>query len=294
MKPAPFDYRCPDSIEEALALLTAYGDDAKLIAGGQSLMPMLNFRVVRPQLLVDIRRLLELDFLRARPDGGLSVGALTRHRVLETSPEVARRFPVVPEAMRHVAHLAIRNRGTIGGSVAHADPAAELPMLTRLLDADLILRSSRGERTVAAADFFVGTLATALRSDEILMRIELPGLPPHGGAFEEFARRAGDFALAAVGVVLEAADGHIQGARVAMMGVADTPLRNSEVEAALIGRVFNDETVTGAVRVARETLDPRRDLHASADYRRHLAGVLLERTLRRAWIQAEATTAGGS
>jgi CO/xanthine dehydrogenase FAD-binding subunit len=286
VKPVPFDYRCPDSVEEALELLTTHGEEVKVLAGGQSLVPMLNFRVVRPAMVIDISRLLELDYVRERADGGLSLGALTRHRVLETSAAVARRFPVIPEAMRHVAHLAIRNRGTIGGSLAHADPAAELPMLMRLLDAEIVLRSVRGERTVPAAEFFVGPLATILESDELVVRIDLPGLPPHGWAFEEFARRAGDFALAAAGVVLEVADGRIRAARVGMMGVADTPVRRAQAESVLAGQALTDEVVARAVRAACESLEPRQDLHASPAYRRHLAGVMFERTLRRAWARA--------
>lgn len=291
MKPVPFDYRCPDSVDEALELLHTHGDDAKVMAGGQSLVPMLNFRVVRPELLIDLRRLLELDFVRERSDGGLTVGAMTRHRVLETSPVVASRFPVIPEAMQHVAHLAIRNRGTAGGSVAHADPAAELPMLVRLLDGVIIARSVRGERTVPAAAFFVGPLSTVLESDELLVRIELPGLPPHSWAFEEFARRAGELALAATGVGLDVIDGRIHAARVAMMGVGDMPLRLETVEAVLAGQVLSEKSIAVAVQAARDSLEPRQDLHASPEYRRHLAGALLERALRRAW--ARATGPGG-
>ncbi|HKX42108.1 MAG TPA: xanthine dehydrogenase family protein subunit M [Burkholderiaceae bacterium] len=286
MKPAPFDYCCPDTVEEAVRTLAAHAGEAKVMAGGQSLVPMLNFRVVRPALIVDVARLLELDCVRERSDGGLVIGALTRHRVLETSALVAGRFPVIPEAMKHVAHLAIRNRGTIGGSLSHADPAAELPMLARLLDANIVARSIRGERSIPAADFFVGPLTSALADDELLVRVELPGLSHNGWAFDEFARRSGDFALAAVGVVLEVDVGRIRQARVAMMGVSDTPLRSPEAEAALQGQSLTDEVVAECVRAACASLAPRRDLHASAEFRRHLAGVLTERVLRRAWQRA--------
>lgn len=259
------------------------------MAGGQSLTPMLNFRVVRPSMIVDVSRLLELDRLTETPDGGLVIGALTRHRVLETSPVVAKRFPVITEAMGHVAHLAIRNRGTIGGSLAHADPAAELPMLTKLLDATIIIRSPRGERGVTAEAFFIGPLQTVLRSDELVVRVELPGIAPHGWAFEEFSRRAGDFALAAVGVVLELAGGRVARARVAMMGVGDTPLRCASAEALLTGKQLSDAVASEAVTAACTLLEPRRDLQASAEYRLHLAEVLLGRALRRAWARATTT-----
>lgn len=287
MKPAPFDYCCPDSIEEAIEVLAENAGDAKLMAGGQSLTPMLNFRVVRPALVIDISRLLELEYVRERNDGGLTIGALTRHRVLETSQLVATRFPVIPETMHHVAHLAIRNRGTIGGSLSHADPAAELPMLARLLDAVIVARSVRGEREIPAADFFVAPLSTALKDDEIVVRVEVPGLPVDmGWCFQEFARRAGDFALAAVGVLLDVQGGTVREARVAMMGVGDTPLRRPAAEAVLVGRPLSDQIVADAVRAACDSLEPSVDLHASPEFRRHLAGVLMARVLRKAWQRA--------
>ncbi|MFB9126308.1 FAD binding domain-containing protein, partial [Paraburkholderia dipogonis] len=287
MKPAPFDYCCPDTIDEAVEVLAANVDDAKLMAGGQSLTPMLNFRVVRPALIIDISRLLELEYVRERRDGGLTIGALTRHRVLETSALVASRFPVIPETMHNVAHLAIRNRGTIGGSLSHADPAAELPMLSRLLDAVIVARSVRGEREIPASEFFVAPLTTALDDDEIVVRVELPGLPAGmGWCFHEFARRAGDFALAAVGVLLDVQGGEIREARVAMMGVGDTPMRRPEAEAVLTGKALSDEVMADAVHAACDSLQPNTDLHASPEFRRHLAGVLMERVTRKAWQRA--------
>jgi CO/xanthine dehydrogenase FAD-binding subunit len=286
MKPAPFDYCCPDTLGEALQVLSAHAGNAKVMAGGQSLVPMLNFRVIRPELIVDVSRLIEFDYVRERTDGGLTIGALTRHRTLETSALVAARFPVIPQAMQHVAHLAIRNRGTIGGSLAHADPAAELPMLACLLDATLVARSMRGERQIAAADFFVAALTSALEDDEILVRVELPGLRHTGWAFDEVARRAGDFALSAVGVVLRASEGRIEMARIAMMGVGDTPLRCHEAEASLTGQALSDQLVSDVVKATCAGLEPRRDLHASPEFRRHLAGVLMERVLRQAWKRA--------
>jgi carbon-monoxide dehydrogenase medium subunit len=286
MKPTPFDYCCPDSVDEAVEVLASH-EDAKLMAGGQSLMPMLNFRVVRPSLIVDISKLVELDYVRESGNGGLTIGALTRHRVLETSEKVAGHFPIIPETMHNVAHLAIRNRGTIGGSLSHADPAAELPMLMRLLDATIIARSKDGERAIPAADLFVAPLTTSLRENEMVVRIELPGLPAGmGWCFQEFARRAGDFALAAVGVLLEVKDGLIAQARVAMMGVADTPIRRHEAEAVLAGKALSEALIAEAVSAACDSLEPNQDLHASPEFRRHLAGVLTARVLRTAWHRA--------
>jgi CO/xanthine dehydrogenase FAD-binding subunit len=288
MKPVAFDYVRADSVREAIALLAEAGPDAKLMAGGQSLVPMLNFRVVRPSIIVDIGGLVELDYQRERPDGGMSIGALTRHRTLETAERVARRFPIIPEAMRHVAHLAIRNRGTIGGSLSHADPAAELPMLVRLLDARLTVESVRGRREIAAADFFRAPLTTALEDDEMLTGVELPMLPDGTGwAFEEFAKRAGDYALAAAGVLVQCADGCITTARVAMMGIADTPIRLDALERALVGLPATPEAIRACVARAAQDLSPREDLHASSGYRRMLSRTLLARVTARALERAQ-------
>jgi CO/xanthine dehydrogenase FAD-binding subunit len=294
MKPVPFSYCRPDSIDEALSVLCDGTPDTKILAGGQSLVPMLNFRVVRPQRIVDIQRLLELDSIRAQPDGGLLIGALTRHRSLETSSVVEDRFPVIPEAMRHVAHLAIRNRGTLGGSLCHSDPAAELPMLIRLLDGQIVVRSERGERRIAAVNFFTGPLSTAIAEDELLVHVELPGLLPGAGwGFEEFARRAGDYALAAVGVVLEPTDGRVVRARIAMMGVADLPLRFDGAEAQLVGlptgEVIPADLLRSIVSEICDDLPARNDLAASMMFRRHLARGLLERQLVTAWRRLQET-----
>ena len=225
MKPAPFAYAAPKSVDEAVALLAEHGGEARLLAGGQSLVPMLNFRLLEPALLVDINRIAELDGI-AEAAGALRLGALVRHRALETSPLIAKRFPIIAAAMAEVAHLAIRNRGTIGGSLAHADPAAELPLLALLLEARITAVSTQGRRVIAAADFFTAALTTALAADEILTEIELPD-PPEGSGwgFAELARRAGDFALAAVGVIIAEAGGVCRTAHIAMAGVGPTPLR---------------------------------------------------------------------
>ncbi len=282
MKPAAFDYFRPDSVDAAVAALAASGGEAKLLAGGQSLVPLLNFRMARPRLLIDINRLAALDFVAEDGAGGLRIGALTRHRTLETAEPVRRLFPVVAAAMRHVAHLAIRNRGTLGGSLAHADPAAELPLLAVLLDAEL--HSNRGRH--AAAGFFLGPLTTALGDDELLTEIALPALPPHTGwGFEELALRRGDFAFAAVAALLTVADGRIAAARLAAGGVGEVPQRLGEIEASLVGA--GREALAAAARRAAALVEPASDLRASAEYRRHLVGVLAERALNAAWVRAQ-------
>jgi CO/xanthine dehydrogenase FAD-binding subunit len=285
MKPAAFEYIVADSVEMAVASLAQAGD-AKIIAGGQSLVPMLNFRLLRPSVLVDINRIPNLAYVRE--DGGVvRIGALTRHHQLETSPVIARHFPVLTEAMAHVAHLAIRNRGTIGGSLSHADPAAELPMMALLLDAELRVVSASGARAVAARDFFRDALSVDLAEDEIVTEVVLPKLPPNTGwGFAEVARRSGDFALAAVAVTLTLSDGKIAQARIAMTGVAPTARRVTEAEMLLIGQRLDDGVDSDVIEAVRAATEPPTDLHASAEYRRHLVGVLAGRALAAAWGRA--------
>jgi CO/xanthine dehydrogenase FAD-binding subunit len=291
MKPPAFDYIAADSIAMAVAALAAAGDDAKIIAGGQSLVPMLNFRMLRPSILVDINRIAGLDVIE-ETSGAIRIGALTRHYQLETSPLIARHLPVLSCAMTHVAHLAIRNRGTIGGSLAHGDPAAELPMMALLLDAELRVASSSGERTVAARDFFLGALTVDLAPGEILTGIVLPKLPSRTGwGFEEVARRHGDFALAAVAATLTVPGGAIEQARIALTGVGPTALRATEAEGLLIGHALEPDLTHRVIEAVRATIEPETDLHASSDYRRHLAGVLTGRALAAAWRRANESAA---
>ena len=291
MKPAAFDYIAADSIAMAVEALAQAGDDAKIIAGGQSLVPMLNFRMLRPSILVDINRIAGLDAID-ETGNAIRIGALTRHYQLETSPLIARNLPALSCAMTHVAHLAIRNRGTIGGSLAHADPAAELPMMALLLDAELRVASGCGERTVAARDFLLGALTVDLAPGEIITRIELPKLPPRTGwGFEEVARRHGDFALAAVAATLTVSGGAIEQARIALTGVGDTPLRTAEAEGLLVGHALEPDLVSRVIDAVRATIEPETDLHASSDYRRHLAGVLTGRALAAAWRCANESAA---
>jgi len=291
MKPASFDYIAADSLDMAVAALAAAGADAKIIAGGQSLVPMLNFRLLRPSILVDINRIPGLAFI-AETENDIRVGALTRHHQLETSPVIARHLPVLSCAMTHVAHLAIRNRGTIGGSLSHGDPAAELPMLALLLDAELHIASASAKRTIAARDFFLDALTVDLAGGDIVTEIALPKLPPQTGwGFAEVARRRGDFALAAVAVILTVVAGAIAQARIALTGVGPTALRAVAAEALLVGHALEPDQTSRAIDGVRAAIEPETDLHASADYRRHLAGVLTGRALAAAWRRATASAA---
>ncbi|MGB8037822.1 MAG: xanthine dehydrogenase family protein subunit M [Pseudolabrys sp.] len=286
MKPAAFDYVIADSIDMAVASLADGGDDAKIIAGGQSLVPMLNFRLIRPSVLIDINRIGDLAFIE-EAGKKICVGALTRHYQIETSPVIARHLPVLASAMTHVAHLAIRNRGTIGGSLSHADPAAELPMMALLLDAELHIASASGKRTIAARDFFVGALTVDLARDDIVTEIALPKLPPKTGwGFEEVARRSGDFALAAAAATLTLSAGVISQARIALTGVGPTPVRVAEAEALLVGQALEPGLIDRIIDVVRAAIEPETDLHASSDYRRHLASVLVGRAVSAAWRRA--------
>ena len=284
MKPAPFRYARAGSLAEATALLAAEPGEAKLLAGGQSLVPLLNMRLARPAVLVDLNGVRELRGITPSPDGGLRIGALTRHTELATSAAVRERAPLLAEAARHVGHAAIRNRGTLGGSVAHADPAAELPAALVALDARLRVTGPRGARVIAAALFFRGLLATALETDEILTEVLVPAAEP-GWGFVEIARRPGDFALAGVAAILRVAPGapsRCEQVRLVGFGVGDRPLRLTGAERLLTGSALEPESAARAGAAAGADCDPPGDVHGSAEYRRHLATVLTERALLQA------------
>ena len=286
MKPAAFEYVVVDSVTKAVAALSEADGEAKILAGGQSLVPMLNFRLVKPAVLVDINRIPDLSFIE-ETDNEIRVGALTRHHQLEMSPVIARHLPVLGAAMTHVAHLAIRNRGTIGGSLSHADPAAELPMIALLLDAKLHIVSSRGKRMVAASDFCRDALTVDLAEDEMVTEIHVPKLPPKTGwGFEEVARRAGDFALAAVAATVTVSDQRIAEARITLTGVGRTPVRAKKAEALVLGEKVEAKLTERVIEAVRAEIAPETDLHASSDYRRHLAGVLTGRAVNTAWKRA--------
>ena len=289
MKPSRFDYLRPDSVDEALRMLAEDPDESKILAGGQSLIPVLNFRMASPERLIDINRLSDLAYLRS-VDGSLHMGALTRHATLEKSRLIERRWPLLKEAVHWVAHAAIRNRGTIGGSVSHADSAAELPVALTALNATIVARSSsRGERCIPAQDFFVGTMTTAMEPDELLVEVRVPPLPAgHGFAFEEISRRNGDFGLAGSAVVLTVdQQGTCSDARISLLGAAQTPLRVPRAEVRLTGSVIDDAAVEEAVQLACEASEPTGDLHGSAEYRRSLIGVVVRRAINKAVERAK-------
>ena len=286
MKPAKFDYVSPATVDAAIEALVASNGEGKLLAGGQSLLPLLNFRMTRPSVLVDLNGIKGLSYIEER-GGSLAIGAMTRHRDLEHSALVASKLPVMSAAMRHVAHLAIRNRGTIGGSLSHADPAAELPMLSTFYDARISIQGPKGRRTIAAEEFFVDALATCLEPDEIVIEVEFPVLDHNGWAFEEVARRFGDFALASIAVSVRRGTTGLEDARIAVMGIADTPLRLREAEDELVAMELNDETPDRFSRIVVSKISPNDDLHASAEYRRHLLAQLSKRALRTAVAKTE-------
>ncbi len=286
MKPAAFDYIAPTSLEAAVAALAAANGDGKVLAGGQSLMPLLNFRMARPAVVVDLMHIPGMSFIELRGDQ-VAIGAMTRHADLEFSDLVAAKLPVMHAAMRHVAHLAIRNKGTIGGSLSHADPAAELPMLAVFYGATIKVQGPEGRRDIPAEDFFVSALTNCLDAEEIVFEIDFPIPTSHAGwAFEEVARRFGDFALASIAVSFGLLDGKIADARVAVMGVADTPRRLRQAEAALQGLQGNPEAATGFAEIVRLCLAPESDIHVSAEYRISLIGALAEKAFMTAWARA--------
>jgi carbon-monoxide dehydrogenase medium subunit len=281
MKPAKFDYVLPSTVEAAVEALIAANGEGKVLAGGQSLLPLLNFRMARPAVLVDLNAIKGLSYIEDRGDR-IAIGALTRHRELEHSPLIASRLPVMSAAMRHVAHLAIRNRGTIGGSLSHADPAAELPMLASFYEAGISVQGPAGRRTIAPEEFFVDALTNCLQPEEIVVEVEFPILKQDGWAFEEVARRFGDFALASVAVSIRHGPSGLEAARVAVMGVADTPLRLRKAEEELLAMELDDCTPDRFSEIVVSQVSPSDDLHASAEYRRHLLAQLAKRALQTA------------
>ncbi|HEY6863000.1 MAG TPA: xanthine dehydrogenase family protein subunit M [Burkholderiales bacterium] len=281
MKAPRFAYARPSSVAETLALLAQHKGDARVLAGGQSLVPMLNFRVAAPAVLVDINRVAGLSGIDVAKDR-VRIGAMTRHTEIERSPAIARHLPLLAEAIAHVAHPAVRNRGTFGGSCALADPAAELPACALALGGTFVVAGPRGERRVPAAEFFTGLYATALDPRELLVAAEFP-LPAPGAvsAFGELARRHGDYALVGVAAHALARGGALHDARVVFFGVGDKPVRAARIERALEGRAADARAIAGALEQLDADLAPRADLHASAPTKRHLAKVLAGRVLAR-------------
>src|SRR5215469_981183 len=274
MKPPKFRYFAPKSVAEALTLLEEHAAEARILAGGQSLVPLMNMRLVHPDVLIDINGISELSFIEGK-NGSLAIGALTRDATLAGDTRVAEGLPVVSEAAHFVGHPAIRNRSTVGGSIAHADPAAELPAVMVALNAEIVARSRSGSRTIAARDFFKGYLTTDLKDGEMLTEARIPNLPPMSGSvFVEFARREGDYALAGVAAVITLDEnGTIADARLGLCSVGPAPIRPRDAEALLRGQRPGDEAwIAAATSVVSILNEPLSDIHGSADYRRHLAG----------------------
>lgn len=290
MKPPPFEYVAPTSLEEVLDLLAEHGDEAKVIAGGQSLVPLLAMRLARPSVLIDINLVPELRSFEEQDDR-VVFGATIRERDAERSPVVSKRLPVMAEALPLIGHVSIRNRGTVGGSVAHADPAAELPAVAVVTGAEMVVSGRRGERRVPADQFFLGHFSTALADDECLVEVQVPTGPPAAGwAFREVSRRHGDFALVGVAAMVALAEGRIREARICLMGVADRPVRALDAEAALAGASPAEDAFAEAAIGAVRDLSPASDVHGSSEYRRHLAAVTVRRALAAAAERAGASS----
>lgn len=285
MKPAPFEYAAPDSVEEAVALLQQHGEDAKALAGGQSLIPLLALRLARPTALIDLDGVDELRYLNEGETTAL--GAMTTHREVERNDFLYRRCPMIREAMAMVGHVAIRNRGTIGGSCAHADPAAEWPALAVVLDAEFDIKGPSGSRTLNATDLFLSFFTTSLEPDEIVTEIRLK-LPPEdaGSTFMELSRRHGDFGIAGVAAVVTRDNGNIRSARLGLMGVGGTPVRAREAEEALAGSRLSDGSLDAAAEAVDRAIEPTGDVHGSEEFRRNAAKVLTKRAIQRAFERA--------
>jgi carbon-monoxide dehydrogenase medium subunit len=291
VKPAPFDYIAPRSLDEALGVLASSGGDAKILAGGQSLLPLLNMRLASPRRLVDLNRVPELAYIHEH-DGGYAIGAMTRDSAVERDPSITRAVPLLAEAIGYVGHAAIRNRGTIGGSIAHADPSAELPAVALCLDARLTIQGPRGARTIGANDLFLGYLATSLEPDELLTEVWFPKAAPNTGrAWLEFARRHGDYAIVGIGVTLTTEREAISEARIVATGVGGMPVRATAAETILAGSPPEPARTQAAIDALRGAIEPDTDVHATAAYRRHLAGVLLDRALTLAYARAQDSAA---
>jgi len=282
VKPAKFEYHAPASVEEALQVLERYQGEARVLAGGQSLVPMMNFRLATPAAIVDLNCVAGLAEIGAA-DGVVTIGAMVRQRRIEFAPMIAEKLPLLSAATRWIGHLPTRTRGTIGGSIAHADPAAEIPMILQVLEGEVVVRGPQGERRIAASDLFLAPLTTSLAADEIITEVRFPAMPAgvcH--AIEEFARRKGDFAIAAISVMLVRDGERCTMARLATAGIGPVTVRLRDAEAILEERGLGDAAIVSAAEKAAELVEPMSDQHGSADYRRHLTGVLTRRAVHKA------------
>jgi carbon-monoxide dehydrogenase medium subunit len=290
MKPAPFKYVAASSLDHALSLKAHHGDEARFLAGGQSLIPTMNFRLARPAVLIDINGLRDLAGVARAGSGDIRIGALTRYCDLERDSGFLSSCPLFADALPHIAHPQIRNRGTIGGNLSHADPASELPALAVAMEARIRLKSSKGEREVAASDFFQGSLTTNIEADEMLVGIDLPAQAPGTGTcFMEVARRRGDFAIAGVAAMVTLDDAwRCTKVRLALCGVDETPVDASEAGACLVGQTAGDDAIESVAAAVQSLIAPAGSVQASADYQRHVAGILTQRTIAAACERAYA------
>jgi carbon-monoxide dehydrogenase medium subunit len=289
MKPAPFRYIAARTLEQALQLKAEYGDEARFLAGGQSLVPTMNFRLTQPAVLIDINPLTQFSGVQNCAADRLRVGALTRFGNLERDPGIARDLPLIDEALPHIAHPQIRNRGTIGGNLAHADPASEMPAIVLALAGKLRAQSVRGERWIAASDFFVGALSTALEPDEMLMEVELPIAQPRSGScFLEVSRRRGDFAIIGVACTVRVdEEGRCSAARIGLCNAGDRPIFAADASGALVGRRLGPTEIDAAADLVQGAIDPGGSIHASKEFQRHVAGVLTARAVAAANQRAQ-------
>jgi carbon-monoxide dehydrogenase medium subunit len=282
VKPAKFEYHAPVSVEEALRILERYQGEARVLAGGQSLVPMMNFRLATPAAIVDLNRIAGLAEI-GEADGVVTIGAMVRQRRIEFAPLIAEKLPLLSAATRWIGHLPTRTRGTIGGSIAHADPAAEIPMILQVLEGEVVVRAPQGERRIAAPDLFLSPLTTSLAPDEVIIEVHFPTMPPGASyAIEEFARRKGDFAIAAISVMLVRDGERCTMARLATAGIGPVTVRLRDAEAILEERGLGDAAIAAAAEKAAELVEPMSDQHGSADFRRHLTGVLTRRAVHKA------------
>lgn len=290
MKPAPFEYQAPDTLDAALDILAEHGDEAKVLAGGQSLIPAMNFRLLQPTMLVDINGITSLDYIEADEDGSVRIGGLTRQASMGTSEIIQERAPLLHEVIPNIAHSQIRNRGTLGGSLVHADPAAELPVVALALGAEIHIRSRAEERTVPAQDFFLGTFYTDIMPNEIVTEVKLSAMAQKSGySFMEIARRKGDYAMMGVAaLVMLDEDGKCTHAKLVYLNAGDGTVVADEAAAMLVGeRLTNDLATAAAEKASNEEIDPMGNVHASEQYQRHLARVLTQRSLNQAYQRAQ-------
>jgi CO/xanthine dehydrogenase FAD-binding subunit len=289
MKPAPFDYYAPASLVEALEILSEKGYDIKVLAGGQSLIPSMNFRLAQPPALLDLNNIPDLAYIRSTEDGGVVIGAMTRDTAVEYDETVTGRFPLIKEAMPNIAHPQIRNRGTFGGAIAHADPTGQLPAVTLALNARYHVRSKKSDRWVGCDDFFLGPFTTVMEPDELLIEVEIPALPAHTGtSYQQMARQAGAQALVGVCAVVSLDGGKVAAARITLLSVGETPVLAVNAGESLLGKELTAGAIAAAAEIAAtQDTDPGGDIHCTPEYRRHLIRVLVGRALTAAGERAE-------